>query len=120
MPLDLRKALAASVMLPDITSSKNDVSLLPSIVSWFVTVPDQKQATVNMFVIASLSMQDIWHICVRRGGVDIGQSHKQWLSTVAQSPNVISMSFAPITSLLSGVEGNGFLTHAVNLYLRCE
>ena len=59
-------------------------------------------------------------ILIRRGGVDIGQSHNQWLSTVSQSPNVISMSFVPITSLLAGVQGNGFLTHAVNLYLRCE
>ncbi|CAL9015532.1 unnamed protein product [Prunus brigantina] len=57
-------------------------------------------------------------ICVRRGGVDVGQSHNKWLSTVSQSPNVISMSFVPITSLLGGVQGNGFLSHAVNLYLR--
>jgi hypothetical protein len=60
------------------------------------------------------------HICIRRGGVDVRQSHNQWLSTISQSPNVISMSFVPITSLLSGVKGNGFLSHAVNLYLRCE
>lgn len=59
-------------------------------------------------------------IYVRRGGVDVGQSHNQWLSTVSQSPNVISMSFVPITSLLNGVRGNGFLSHAVNLYLRCK
>lgn len=59
-------------------------------------------------------------IFVRRGGVDIGQSHNQWLSTISQSPNVISMSFVPITSLMNGIRGNGFLSHAVNLYLRCE
>ncbi|KAM1766005.1 hypothetical protein TB1_004961 [Malus domestica] len=57
-------------------------------------------------------------VCVRRGGVDIDQSHNKWLSTVSQSPNVISMSFVPITSLLGGVQGIGFLSHAVNLYLR--
>ncbi|KAK4769954.1 hypothetical protein SAY87_030486 [Trapa incisa] len=57
-------------------------------------------------------------VCIRRGGVDYGQSHKQWLSTISQSPNVISMSFVPITSLLSGVRGCGFLSHAINLYLR--
>lgn len=61
---------------------------------------------------------DIVRICIRRGGIDVGQSHNQWLSTISQSPNVISMSFVPITSLLSGVRGNGFLSHAVNLYLR--
>lgn len=59
-------------------------------------------------------------ICVRKGGIDIGQSHNTWLSTISQSPNVVSMSFVPITSLLAGVPGNGFLSHAVNLYLRCE
>lgn len=65
-------------------------------------------------------MQDIVTISVRRGGVDVGQSHNQWLSTISQAPDVISMSFVPITSLLGGVQGNGFLSHAVNLYLRCE
>ncbi|XP_059439512.1 MACPF domain-containing protein NSL1 [Corylus avellana] len=62
--------------------------------------------------------EDIMHICVRRGGVDLSQSHNQWLSTISQSPNVVSMSFVPMTSLLTGVKGSGFLSHAVNLYLR--
>ncbi|CAA0817872.1 MACPF domain-containing protein NSL1 [Striga hermonthica] len=61
---------------------------------------------------------DIWSIHIRRGGLDSGQSHKQWLSTVSQYPNVISMSFVPIASLLSGIPGSGFLSHAINLYLR--
>lgn len=61
---------------------------------------------------------DMFSIQVRRGGIDNGQSHSQWLSTVAKSPNVISMSFVPIASLLSGVRGSGFLSHAINLYLR--
>lgn len=65
-------------------------------------------------------MQDLLSIPVRRGGLDIGQSHNQWLSTVSQYPNVISMSFVPIASLLSGIRGSGFLGHAINLYLRCE
>ncbi|OAY26226.1 MACPF domain-containing protein NSL1 [Manihot esculenta] len=69
-------------------------------------------------VITSIKNEDILSISIRRGGVDLGQSHYQWLSTISQSPNVISMSFVPITSLLSGVRGNGFLTHAINLYLR--
>ncbi|XP_020205757.1 MACPF domain-containing protein NSL1 [Cajanus cajan] len=61
---------------------------------------------------------DIVSVSVRRGGIDNGQSFNQWLSTISQSPNVISMSFVPITSLLNSVPGNGFLSHAVNLYLR--
>ncbi|XP_019175679.1 PREDICTED: MACPF domain-containing protein NSL1 [Ipomoea nil] len=62
--------------------------------------------------------EDIISIHIRRGGVDFGQSHSQWLSTVSENPNVISMSFVPIASLLSGVRGSGFLSHAMNLYLR--
>ncbi|KAM1138882.1 hypothetical protein COP1_036758 [Malus domestica] len=57
-------------------------------------------------------------VCVRRGGVDISQSHNKWLSTVSESPDVVLMSFVPLTSLLGGVQGIGFLSHAVNLYLR--
>ncbi|XP_059658895.1 MACPF domain-containing protein NSL1 [Cornus florida] len=69
--------------------------------------------------IVSLSKNDdILSIHIRRGGVDHAQSHNQWLSTISQSPNVISMSFVPIASLLSGVRGSGFLSHAINLYLR--
>ncbi|KAI8525551.1 hypothetical protein RHMOL_Rhmol13G0239100 [Rhododendron molle] len=61
---------------------------------------------------------DMFSIQIRRGGIDSSQSHSQWLSTVSQSPNIISMSFVPIASLLSGVRGSGFLSHAINLYLR--
>ncbi|KAE9461889.1 hypothetical protein C3L33_06210, partial [Rhododendron williamsianum] len=70
--------------------------------------------------ITSLSKNDdMFSIQIRRGGIDSGQSHSQWLSTVSHSPNIISMSFVPIASLLSGVRGSGFLSHAINLYLRC-
>ncbi|XP_074294077.1 MACPF domain-containing protein At1g14780-like [Silene latifolia] len=33
-------------------------------------------------------------------------------------PDAINLSFIPITSLLKGVPGKGFLSHAINLYLR--
>lgn len=65
-------------------------------------------------------LQDLLSIRIRRGGFDVGQSHQKWLSTVSQYPSAISMSFVPISSLLSGVRGSGFLSHAINLYLRCE
>lgn len=57
----------------------------------------------------------------RRGGRDKDIiSHSEWLNTVQAEPDVISMSFIPITSLLNGVPGCGFLNHAINLYLRCK
>ncbi|PRQ28992.1 putative membrane attack complex component/perforin (MACPF) domain-containing protein [Rosa chinensis] len=75
-------------------------------------------SSVRQPIITHSRNDDIVTISVRRGGVDVGQSHNQWLSTISQAPDVISMSFVPITSLLGGVQGNGFLSHAVNLYLR--
>ncbi|XP_065870608.1 MACPF domain-containing protein At4g24290 isoform X1 [Euphorbia lathyris] len=63
--------------------------------------------------------EDIVRIYKRRGGNDNkGLSHSEWLHTVQFEPDVISMSFIPITSLLNGVPGSGFLSHAINLYLR--
>lgn len=63
--------------------------------------------------------EDIVTICKRRGGSDVKNlSHHEWLQTVQCEPDVISMSFIPITSLLNGVPGSGFLSHAINLYLR--
>ncbi|KAL7213018.1 hypothetical protein ACSBR2_015675 [Camellia fascicularis] len=69
-------------------------------------------------IVSHSKNEDIFSVHIQRGGIDIGQSHSQWLSTVSQSPNVISMSFVPIASLLIGVRGSGFLSHAINLYLR--
>lgn len=63
--------------------------------------------------------EDIVSICKRRGGDDNRNlTHHEWLQTVQFEPDVISMSFIPITSLLNGVPGSGFLSHAINLYLR--
>ncbi|CAN1288403.1 MACPF domain-containing protein At4g24290, partial [Linum perenne] len=54
----------------------------------------------------------------RIGGLDKTLPHSEWCHTVQFEPEVISMSFVPITSLLSGIDGSGFLTHAINLYIR--
>ncbi|ONK55638.1 uncharacterized protein A4U43_UnF560 [Asparagus officinalis] len=63
--------------------------------------------------------EDIVRIFKRRGGNDNKDlTHHEWLNTVQYVPDVISMSFVPITSLLQGVPGSGFLSHAINLYLR--
>lgn len=63
--------------------------------------------------------QDLVMMPKRRGGKDKEFiSHSEWLNTVQAEPDVISMSFIPITSLLNGVPGSGFLNHAINLYLR--
>ncbi|KAL7119654.1 hypothetical protein ACP275_02G075700 [Erythranthe tilingii] len=62
---------------------------------------------------------DTVSICKRRGGIDSANlAHNEWMQTVLLEPDVISMSFIPITSLLNGVPGSGYLSHAINLYLR--
>ncbi|KAK3023040.1 hypothetical protein RJ639_044830 [Escallonia herrerae] len=86
-------------------------------VVWDLNLPFA--SSLSPSIVSHSKNDDLLSIHVRRGGVDNGQSHYQWLSTVSQSPNVISMSFVPIVSLLSGVRGSGFLSHAINLYLRC-
>ncbi|CAL9111178.1 unnamed protein product, partial [Musa textilis] len=57
-------------------------------------------------------------MCCKRGGDTSASSHGEWLLTVSSLPDIINFTFLPITSLLKGVPGNGFLSHAINLYLR--
>ncbi|KAE8663724.1 MACPF domain-containing protein NSL1 [Hibiscus syriacus] len=77
-------------------------------------------ASMDMLQTSSYSqVEDIKFICKRKGGkLSSNLSHGEWCQTVQSEPDVISMSFIPITSLLTGVNGSGFLTHAINLYLR--
>ncbi|KAL2479336.1 MACPF domain-containing protein CAD1 [Abeliophyllum distichum] len=61
--------------------------------------------------------EDVTIIFRRRGGDDLEQSHTQWVRTVRSSPDVIEMSFFPITELLEGVRGMENLARAIGLYL---
>lgn len=56
----------------------------------------------------------------RRGGDDLEQNHTRWVGTIKSSPDVIEMTFCPITALLEGVTGKEHLTRAINLYLECK
>lgn len=59
--------------------------------------------------------------CRRKGGsTRKNLSHTKWCQTVHEEPEAISMTFIPIASLLSGIHGSGFLSHGINLYLRCK
>ncbi|KAK4790627.1 hypothetical protein SAY86_017931 [Trapa natans] len=57
-------------------------------------------------------------ICSKRGGDVFQHSHSKWLQTVPNKPEAIHFKFVPITYLLTGVSGSGYLSHAINLYLR--
>ncbi|XP_025813352.1 MACPF domain-containing protein At1g14780-like isoform X4 [Panicum hallii] len=54
----------------------------------------------------------------KRGGNTAASDHSEWLLTVLTMPEAINFKLVPITSLLKGVTGVGFLSHAMNLYLR--
>ncbi|XP_022144069.1 MACPF domain-containing protein CAD1-like [Momordica charantia] len=61
--------------------------------------------------------EDVTVIFRRRGGDDLEQNHVRWARTVRLSPDVIEMTFFPITALLDGVTGKEHLTRAILLYL---
>jgi hypothetical protein len=65
-------------------------------------------------------MQGVTVIHSKRGGNAAASDHSEWLLTVPATPDAISFKLVPITSLLKGVTGVGFLSHAINLYLRCQ
>ncbi|KAA3454631.1 MACPF domain-containing CAD1-like protein [Gossypium australe] len=62
-------------------------------------------------------LDDVTVIFRRRGGDDLEQNHTQWAKTVQSSPDVIEMTFYPITALLDGVAGKEHLIRAISLYL---
>ncbi|CAN6444477.1 unnamed protein product [Victoria cruziana] len=61
--------------------------------------------------------EDVTVIFRRRGGDDLVQSHTKWAETVISAPDVINMTFLPISSLLDGVPGRKHLIRAIELYL---
>ncbi|PIA63829.1 hypothetical protein AQUCO_00201275v1 [Aquilegia coerulea] len=78
---------------------------------------DAQSKLFNSF--SSVTSKDgITVICSKRGGDASISSHCEWLQTVPLAPDAIHFSFIPITCLLKCVPGIGFLSHAINLYLR--
>ncbi|KAK8571437.1 hypothetical protein V6N12_027526 [Hibiscus sabdariffa] len=62
-----------------------------------------------------MSLQDLTVIFRRRGGDDLEQNHTHWAKTVRSSPDVIELTFYPITALLDGVAGKEHLARAIKL-----
>ncbi|KAJ8617548.1 hypothetical protein MRB53_013734 [Persea americana] len=79
---------------------------------------DQKPVLIDSFASVPITKDGITVICSKRGGDTTTSSHCEWLLTVPSMPDAINFNFIPITSLLKGVPGKGFLSHAINLYLR--
>ncbi|KAE8730048.1 MACPF domain-containing protein [Hibiscus syriacus] len=78
---------------------------------------DQLPLALNSYPSIS-TKEGISVICSKRGGDTEANSHCEWLPTVAGRADAIHFNFIPITSLLKAVPGKGFLSHAINLYLR--
>ncbi|KAI4342117.1 hypothetical protein MLD38_026774 [Melastoma candidum] len=75
--------------------------------------------TIQLSSITETSSKDGLTItCSKRGGDVFLHDHLKWLQTVSAKPEAILFKFLPITSLLTGVPGNGYLSHAINLYMR--
>lgn len=64
------------------------------------------------------SKEGLTVIWSKRGGDVFSNSHGKWLQSVAAKPDAVLFKFVPITSLLAGIPGSGYLSHAINLYLR--
>ncbi|KAI5383979.1 MACPF domain-containing protein At4g24290 isoform X1 [Lathyrus oleraceus] len=62
--------------------------------------------------------ENLFMIHRRKGGSSKKMYHSEWLDTIDSQPDVISMHLLPLTSLLLGIRGSGFASHAINLYLR--
>ncbi|KAI7725320.1 hypothetical protein M8C21_029668 [Ambrosia artemisiifolia] len=85
--------------------------------SAFTTIFDPELMLYNGF--SSTTPKDgLSVMCSKRGGDLTSTTHCEWLLTVPSMPDAISFDFIPITSLLPGIPGKGFLAHAINLYLR--
>ena len=67
-----------------------------------------------------LLFQGVTVIYSKRGGNTTVSSHSEWLHTVPAMPDLINVKAVPITSLIKGIAGAGYLSHAINLYLRCK
>ncbi|KAG9445029.1 hypothetical protein H6P81_016369 [Aristolochia fimbriata] len=104
----------ACIIPPLHLRNKNNKNKTPEAFNVF----DPEPMLVDSF--SSMRAKDgIAVICSKRGGDTTESSHCEWLLTVPSLPDAINFSFLPITSLLgNGVPGKGYLSHAINLYLR--
>ncbi|MED6149945.1 hypothetical protein PIB30_067437 [Stylosanthes scabra] len=124
-PSDLRRHLEelGDFMFSDLRS--------PSLLERKTTRTDGKQKVPEVFsrvmqsnsvqftgISESSSKDGLTIICSKRGGDMFKHSHSNWLQTVPSNPEAILFKFVPISSLLTGIPGSGYLSHAINSYLR--
>ncbi|KAL7145384.1 hypothetical protein ABFS83_07G079500 [Erythranthe nasuta] len=111
---ELGDCLFSDANSPILERTANDNKKVPEVFSRML-----QAHTMQFTSITETSSKDgltlIWS---KRGGEVFAQSHSRWLQTMAANPEAVLFKFVPITSLLNGIPGSGYLSHAINLYLR--
>ncbi|OIW00902.1 hypothetical protein TanjilG_19843 [Lupinus angustifolius] len=78
---------------------------------------DKASSLLFHFSYITDKIQDVTVIFRRRGGDDLEQNHSKWVRTIKSSPDIIEMTFCPITDLLGERPCKEHLTRAIGLYL---
>ncbi|KAL5075967.1 hypothetical protein RYX36_014951 [Vicia faba] len=114
---DLGDFLFSDLRSPSLLERKTTIEDKQKVPEVFNRV--MQSSTTQFTSISETSSKDgLTIICSKRGGDVFKHSHSSWLQTMASSPEAIHFKFVPISSLLTGIPGSGYLSHAINLYLR--
>ncbi|WVZ73758.1 hypothetical protein U9M48_022035 [Paspalum notatum var. saurae] len=103
--------------MPPLRSKSKDKFKMPEAFNVFDAQVAQQRLQAGITTLVS-SKEGVTVIYSKRGGNTTVSSHSEWLLTVPEMPDVINVKAVPITSLIKGVAGAGYLSHAINLYLR--
>ncbi|RCV08268.1 hypothetical protein SETIT_1G312300v2 [Setaria italica] len=103
--------------MPPLRGKSKDKLKMPEAFNVFDAQVAQQRLQAGITTLVS-SKEGVTVIYSKRGGNTTVGSHSEWLLTVPAMPDLISVKAVPITSLIKGVAGAGYLSHAINLYLR--
>ncbi|KAK2443300.1 MACPF domain-containing protein [Trifolium repens] len=114
---DLGDFLFSDLRSPSLLERKSTTEAKQKVPEVFNRV--MQSSTMQFTSISETSSKDgLTIICSKRGGDVFKHSHSSWLQTMTSNPEAIHFKFVPISSLLTGIPGSGYLSHAINLYLR--
>ncbi|PAN08100.1 hypothetical protein PAHAL_1G387300 [Panicum hallii] len=103
--------------MPPLRGKSKDKYKMPEAFNVFDAQVAQQRLQAGITTLVS-SREGVTVIYSKRGGRTAVGSHSEWLHTVPAMPDLINVKAVPITSLVKGVAGAGYLSHAINLYLR--
>ncbi|CAO2040758.1 unnamed protein product [Urochloa humidicola] len=103
--------------MPPLGGKSKDKQKMPEAFNVFDAQLAQQRLQAGITTLISCK-EGVTVIYSKRGGNTTVGSHSEWLLTVPAMPDLINVKAVPITSLIKGVAGAGYLSHAINLYLR--